>query len=70
MAKELEKRIEAHNNGTGAKYTRGRIPVVIVYNELLEDKSAACKREVEIKKMSRKRKLQLIAGNNSTLYVV
>lgn len=56
----LEKRIEMHSNGTGAKYTRGRGPVKLVYNEQFEDKRDAMKREYEIKQMTRQEKILLI----------
>ncbi|MFT8347370.1 GIY-YIG nuclease family protein [Clostridium saccharoperbutylacetonicum] len=56
----LKKRIEMHSNGTGAKYTRGRGPVKLVYNEQFEDKRDAMKREYEIKQMTRQEKMLLI----------
>ncbi|WP_459479922.1 GIY-YIG nuclease family protein [Clostridium saccharoperbutylacetonicum] len=56
----LKKRIEMHSNGTGAKYTRGRGPVKLVYNEQFEDKRDAMKREYEIKQMTRQEKILLI----------
>ena len=46
---DFQKRLEAHNTGKGAKYTRGRGPVVPVYLEYLPDKISATKREAEIK---------------------
>lgn len=58
----LEKRLKAHNSGTGAKYTRGRIPVSMVYSEEYEDKIEAQKRERAIKKLSRTQKLYLITS--------
>lgn len=57
---DLNKRINAHNSGKGAKYTRGRIPVKLVYMEEFEDKIASQKRERAIKKLSRINKLKLI----------
>ena len=62
IATELERRIEEHNHSDkGAKYTRARRPVTLVYHETFEDRSTASKREYEIKKkMSRKQKLCLI----------
>ncbi len=64
---DINKRIAAHNSGKGAKYTRGRLPVQLVYQEQLADKGAALSREREIKKMSRQQKLQMIANlNNNT----
>ena len=56
----LEKRIKAHNSGKGAKYTRVRLPVEIVYFEEFEDKKEAMKREYAIKQLSRQEKLKLI----------
>ena len=57
---DLEKRIVTHNSGNGAKYTRSRLPVELVYHEEFESKSDALKREHEIKKLSREQKLELI----------
>lgn len=56
----LEKRIEAHNAGKGAKYTKGRGPVVLAYVEEFESREAAMKREAAIKKLTRREKMQLI----------
>lgn len=57
----LEVRLAAHNAGKGAKYTAGRLPVVLAYCETVPSRSAALKRELQLKKMSRIQKLQLIA---------
>ncbi len=64
IATELERRIEEHNGSDkGAKYTRVRRPVRLVYSEEYPDRSLASKREYEIKKkMSRAEKLKLIEG--------
>lgn len=56
----IEKRLEAHNCGQGAKYTRGRTPVKLVYLEVHETKREAMQREAGIKKLSRKEKEALI----------
>ena len=56
----LRERIEAHNRGRGAKYTRSRGPVKLVYWETWDTKEEALRREAAIKKMSRSQKLQLI----------
>ena len=56
----LEKRIAAHNIGTGAKYTKSRRPVELVYFEKFETKQEAQSREARIKQLSRKEKLELI----------
>lgn len=53
-------RILTHNSGKGAKYTRGRTPVQLVYLEEYKDKITAQRREREIKKLTRKAKLKLI----------
>lgn len=60
----LKKRIETHNKGKGAKYTRARKPVKLLYYESFEDKSEALKREISIKKLRRKQKFDLINQNN------
>ena len=53
-------RINKHNAGKGAKYTKIRRPVVLVYQEMYETKSEALRREYEIKTFTRQRKLKLI----------
>ena len=57
---DLEHRLAAHNDGTGAKYTRSRRPVELVYHEEFDSKGTALKREAAIKRLSRKEKLALI----------
>lgn len=56
----LEKRLDTHNSGKGAKYTRGRLPVKVIYYEMLPSKQDAMKREASIKRLSRKEKKELI----------
>ncbi len=56
----LEARINSHNKGKASKYTRGRLPVELVYYEELSSKSEALKRECAIKKLTRNEKLELI----------
>ena len=56
ITNDLDKRLAVHNAGEGAKYTRGRTPVTLVYQERCEDKSAALKREIQIKRLSREAK--------------
>ena len=58
---DVEKRLEAHRAGKGAKYTRGRLPLELVYREICEDHSHALKRELAVKKLSRQEKEKLIA---------
>ncbi len=65
ITNDLIKRLRAHNNGTAAKYTRSRRPVQMIYSEAAADKSAALKRESQIKSFTREEKLQLISRNNS-----
>ena len=60
---DIESRLAAHNRGTGAKYTRGRGPVKLVYIEYLPDRSTALRREAAIKKLSRDKKHLLIASH-------
>ncbi len=57
----LKKRLEAHNSGTGAKYTRSRHPVELVYYEIFSTKEEAMSREFHIKKLTRSEKDALIA---------
>lgn len=56
----LEQRLKAHNTGRGAKYTRSRGPVRVVYVEPQPDQTTAQRREIEIKRLSRREKLRLI----------
>lgn len=56
----IEARINKHNAGKAAKYTKIRRPVVLVYQEMYETKSEALRREYEIKTFTRQRKLKLI----------
>lgn len=55
----LTKRIEAHNAGKGAKYTKGRLPVTLIYWEEFQEKKEALRREWQIKQLSRKEKEKL-----------
>lgn len=57
---DLSKRLKMHNAGKGARYTRGRLPVKLVYYEVFATKREAMKREAQIKKLSRKQKLAFI----------
>ena len=58
---DVAARVAAHNAGRGAKYTRSRLPVTLVYYERTQEKSAALKREYAIKRLSRAEKLRLCA---------
>ena len=56
----VEKRVDAHNKSLGAKYTKTRLPVKLVYTECFDSKSEAMKREYQIKQLTRQQKLYLI----------
>jgi len=58
-----ERRLAEHNAGDGAKYTRGRTPVALVYLEAHDSKSAAMSREYELKQLRRREKEQLVADS-------
>lgn len=60
---DLKKRLTTHNNGKGAKYTRTRLPVSLIYYESFTTKKEAMRREAAIKKLSRPQKERLIASN-------
>lgn len=57
---DIDRRIDEHNTGKGAKYTQGRGPVSVVYTENFEDRSQASKREFEIKALTKDQKKKLI----------
>ena len=60
---DVKRRLEVHRSGKGAKYTRGRGPLELVYSEQVESWSQALRRESEIKKMTRLQKEEMIKGN-------
>ena len=62
ITNDLSRRLAAHSSGRGAKYTRSRLPVELVWHEEQPDKSAALRRELQIKALSRAEKLRLITG--------
>jgi putative endonuclease len=59
---DLQRRLDQHNAGAGAKYTKARLPVRLVYQEYAKDRSHASKRESEIKTLERDEKLRLVEG--------
>ena len=59
---DIPRRLAAHRSGKGAKYTRGRGPLELVYQEEVPDKSAALRREIAIKRLTRTKKEKLIEG--------
>ncbi len=65
ITNDLNRRVSAHESGQGAKYTKGRGPFQLVYNETCEDRGAASKRENEIKSLTREAKLKLVSGGRS-----
>lgn len=58
---DVERRVREHNEGTASKYTRSRLPVRCIHIEEYQDKSEALKRELQIKKLSRPQKLDIIS---------
>ncbi len=62
---DLEKRIKAHNDGKGAKYTKSRRPVVLAYYEEFQTREEAMRREWEIKQMSRQKKMRMISAEKN-----
>ena len=60
ITNDLPQRLEAHQSGKGARYTRARLPVELLYSEGAPDRSAATKRETAIKGLSRVKKLALV----------
>ncbi|MGM0603789.1 MAG: GIY-YIG nuclease family protein [Bacillota bacterium] len=60
---DVERRLEEHNSGEGAKYTRGRYPVELRYTEAFASRSSAQKKEYEIKQLPRNEKQELINSN-------
>ena len=64
ITNNIKLRLETHNLGKGAKYTKSRLPVILVYLETVDDKSSALRREIEIKKLNRSQKINLINTTN------
>lgn len=60
---DMARRLAVHRSGKGAKYTRSRLPVSLAYREDSPDRSAALRREAEIKRLTRQQKLNLIAAS-------
>ena len=63
---DLAKRLQTHNAGKGAKYTKARLPVEMVYHEEYATKEEAMRREAAIKKLTRKQKIELIKNHTNT----
>ena len=64
ISNNVEARINTHNASKGAKYTKSRLPVTLVFQENTFNKSESLKREIEIKKLTRKKKRELIDAFN------
>ena len=62
---DAEQRVRTHNSGKGAKYTRSRLPVILVYLEKADEKKAAMKREAAIKKLTPSQKRRLIGSDGN-----
>lgn len=62
VTNNLERRLDTHNRGRGAAYTRARLPVTLVWSEPAADRGAALRREAALKKLPRHAKLLLIRG--------
>ena len=60
ITKDLKRRLKQHNSGNGGKFTKYRAPVKLAYNEKVRSRSIALKREAAIKRLPRKKKLELI----------
>ena len=62
ISNNVEKRVATHNKGNGCRFTKYRCPVVLVYQEYCGSKSAAIRREIEVKGLTRTKKLELVSG--------
>lgn len=67
ITNDLEKRLEAHRSGKGAKYTRGRGPLELMYQESCDSHGEALRREYSVKRLSREEKLSLISQRKSDI---
>lgn len=66
---DIKRRLIEHNQARGAKYTRGRLPVKLVYLEQYNSISSALKREFEIKSKTKKQKMQLLSSGNGGISI-
>lgn len=65
VSTDVNRRLLDHNAGSGAAYTRTRLPVELLWSEPAADRSAALKRELQIKKLTRQQKLELVGGTEA-----
>jgi putative endonuclease len=63
----VEKRVQVHNSGKGAKYTKARLPVTCIYHEIFDTKSEALKAEYAFKKLTRKQKFDYIRSHSNEI---
>ena len=66
---DIKRRFSEHNMAKGAKYTRGRLPVKLVYLEKHSSVSSALKRELEIKRKSKKQKMEILSSGNGGISI-
>lgn len=64
ITNDIEKRIKVHNMGKGAKYTRNKLPVKLVYIQKVDNKSEALKLEYKLKKLTKRDKEKMIVSQN------
>lgn len=69
ITNDLARRIKAHNSGKGCRFTRYRVPVKLMYNEEAPNKSRALRREAQIKRWPKDKKLALIKGEKKYLLI-
>ena len=67
IARDVDRRLAVHRSGKGAKYTRSRLPLTLVYREEQPDKPVALRREMAIKRLTRAEKLRLIENGSVAL---
>ncbi|HUI45470.1 MAG TPA: GIY-YIG nuclease family protein [Nitrospirota bacterium] len=68
IARDLHRRVRAHNSGTAARYTRSRLPVSVIYQERCRGRSSALRKEYAIKQLSKKEKEDYIRLRSGTLH--
>ena len=67
IAKNLNKRLDAHKQGIGSKYVRARLPFLLVYTEKCKNRSIATKKEISIKKLNKQQKMKLFASSHTEM---
>ena len=66
---DIPRRIQAHEDGKGAKYTKGRAPLKLIYSEECTDRSSASKRELQVKALAKEEKIALIRAATDAVIV-